>query len=322
VTVLVFGGAGFVGLNLVEALLKRGRSVVMFDRGTMPEAAQAAFRDHPGRFGSITGNVTDRAAVEAAIQPGIETVVFGAAITAGAAREAADPGAILRVNLLSLVPILERAKAVGVRRIVNLSSASADGRAVDGPDRLDETVPTDPVSLYAISKFASERVGARLAELWELDLVNVRLSAVFGPWERATGVRDTLSPQFQIMQAAQRGKPALLSRPGRRDWVYAPDVANALLILIDAARPRHALYNISSPMVWPVLAWGENLAALRPGFTCRLAAEGETPTIDLHSPQDRARLSVARMREEFGWSAQYGLDESVCHLDAWWHRHC
>jgi UDP-glucose 4-epimerase len=139
---------------------------------------------------------------------------------------------------------------------------------------LDEETACDPVSLYAITKVASEQVAARLAGLWQTDIISVRLSAVFGPWERSNDVRDTPSPQAQILSALEAGSEAVLARPGVRDWIYAVDVAEAVCMLIEADRPKHQLYNISTGAEWPALQWGQQLAALHPGFTCRLAEAG------------------------------------------------
>jgi UDP-glucose 4-epimerase len=319
--ILIFGGTGFVGLNIAAALLSHGHAVTLFDRAGLPPAAEKDFAPHSGRLTAIQGDVTDRQTVEAAIAAGFEAIILGAAITAGPEREAADPEAILRVNLLAQTPILIAARRSGVGRIINLSSAAAYGTSAFGNTPLDEETACDPVSLYAVTKFASEKVAARLAALWPCDVVSVRLSAVFGPWERATGVRDTLSPQAQIFAAMQGGREAVLSRVGVRDWIYAPDVAEAVTLLIEAAKPRHQLYNISTGVEWSALQWGEQLAALHSGFICRLAEAGEAPTVDLHSPADRAPLSVSRLAQEFGWRARFGCNESVADLSLWWRRH-
>jgi len=319
--ILIFGGTGFVGLNIAAALLTRGHAVTLFDRAGLPPAAEKDFARHAGQLTAIQGDITDRRSIEDAIAAGFEAIILGAAITAGPEREAADPEAILRVNLLAQTPILNAARRGGVGRIVNLSSAAAYGANAFANTLLDEETPCDPVSLYAITKFASEKVAARLAALWQCDIISVRLSAVFGPWERATGVRDTLSPQAQIFAALQGGREAILSRPGVRDWIYAPDVAEAVTLLIEAAKPKHQLYNISTGVQWSALQWGQQLAALHSGFICRLTEPGEAPTVDLHGPADRAPLSVLRLAQEFGWRARFGCADSAADLSAWWTQH-
>jgi UDP-glucose 4-epimerase len=319
--ILVFGGTGFVGLNIAAALLVRGHAVTLFDRMGLPAAAETVFAQHADRLAVIQGDITDRQAVEEAIAAGCEAIILGAAITPGPEREAAEPATILRVNLLAQIPVLTAARRSGVGRIINLSSAAAYGTNAFSNSPLDEEISCDPVSLYAVTKFASEKVAARLAALWPCEIISVRLSAVFGPWERATGVRDTLSPQAQIVAAMRRGQPAVLARPGVRDWIYAPDVAEAVTLLIEAAKPKHRLYNISTGVEWSALQWGEQLAALHSGFICRLAEAGEAPTIDLHGPADRAPLSISRFSQEFDWRARFGCADSAADLSMWWTRH-
>ena len=319
--ILIFGGTGFVGINIASALLARGHAVTLFDRGSLPHAAGRAFAAFGGRLKVIEGDVTDAHTVEAVIARGFDAIILGAAITAGPAREAADPQSILQVNLMAQVPILMAAHRCRVRRVINLSSGSAFGAAAFRHTLLDEELPCEPVSLYAITKHASERVVARLAALWAADFISVRLSGVFGPWERATGVRDTLSPQMQIITALHQEAQAILARPGVRDWIYAPDVADAVAVLVEAASPKHGLYNISTGHEWTALQWGQRLADLNPGFVCRLARPSETPTVDLHADADRAPLSISRMEEEFSWRARFGCADSAADLNEWWKRH-
>jgi UDP-glucose 4-epimerase len=319
--VLIFGGAGFVGLNMAAALLARGHAVTLFDRIGLPRVAQRVFAGYGDALTVVQGDVTESQAVERVIAGGHDTIVLGAAITAGPARDAEDPASILQVNLLAQVPILMAARRSGVTRVINLSSGSAYGAAAFRHAVLDEETPCDPVSLYAISKYASERVAARLAALWPLDIISVRLSSVFGPWERTTGVRDTLSAQAQIIAALRQQSEAILSRPGIRDWIYAPDVADAVTVLIEAAKPGYRLYNISTGREWSALQWGQELASLNPGFVCRLAEPDETATVDLHSDVDRAPLSILRLEQEFGWRARFGCADSAADLSHWWTHH-
>jgi len=239
--ILAFGGTGFVGLNIAAVLLERGHAVTLFDRAGLPPGAKKEFAAHADRLTVIQGDVTDSQTVEEVIAAGYEAIILAAAITAGPEREASDPETILRVNLLAQTPILIAARRFGVGRIINLSSAAAYGASAFRSMLLDEATPCDPASLYAITKFASEKVAARLASLWQCEVISVRLSAVFGPWERTNDVRDTPSPQAQILAALQDGREAILVRPGVRDWIYAVDVAEAVTLLIEASKPKHQL---------------------------------------------------------------------------------
>lgn len=318
--IVVFGGTGFVGLNLAEVLLARGHEVTLYDRKQLPAGAERSFADYRERLTIIQGEISDVERIDALIKQGFDAIVLGVAITAGEQLERRTTSSILEINVMAQMPILSAAIRRGVRRVINLSSASAYGAAGQCYPVLDEETPCDPVSFYAISKFTSERSVARHAELFDGDFLSVRLSAVFGPWERIGKVRDTPSLQFQILAEFARGEPALLPAPGIKDWTYAADAAEAVAVLIEAERPRHRLYNIASGAAWSALQWGEAFAALHPGLHCRLANPGETTVIKLHGG-DRAPLSVARMADEFGWRARFGCAESAAAMSAWWVQH-
>lgn len=312
---VIFGGAGFLGLNLAEALGARQFDVTLFDLSPPPAGAFEGIQ-------VVVGDVRDRAAVAAAIEPGTDAVIWGAAITADAMRDAAEPETLLEVNLAALVPVLRHARDCGVRRLINLSSVAAYGESAYGAAALCEDAPApDPRSLYAVSKFATERVCMRLGELWSMDTVSVRLSAAFGPWERPTGSRDTPSPFMQLMRLAERGEEARLPGAGVCDWLYAPDAALAVLALVDAPQLAHRIYNVGPGAMFPVSEWGAHLAGLRPGFHCRIAGPEETPNVDLHRTRERAPLSIARLARECGFAPGYDLARSVGHLDAWARAH-
>jgi UDP-glucose 4-epimerase len=318
--IVIFGGTGFVGLNIAEALLARGHDTTLYDRADLPPSARRALADYGKRLTVVQGDITDAAAIDALIADGVDAIVLGAAITAGDDLERASTARVLEINVMAQIPILQSAIRHDVRRVVNLSSAAAYGAAGQRHQVLDEETPCDPVSFYAISKFTSERSVARHAELFGGDFLSVRLSAVFGPWERANAVRDTPSLQFQILGAFARGEPALLPEPGMKDWIYAPDAAEGVAVLVEAERPRHRLYNISSGADWSALQWGEAFAARHSGLQCRLAASGEKTAIKLHGG-NRAPLSVARMADEFGWRARFGCAESAAAMSDWWMQH-
>lgn len=320
--ILIFGGAGFVGLGIAEALLARGDDVTLFDRRPPPAAATSTFSSLPGRLSSVAGNVRDDSDVRAAVAGGAEVVIYGAALTAGAARETAEPEAILDINVGGLVRVLQAVRADTVRRTILLSSASSYGDSAFQSGPIDEMVLPTPRSLYAVTKLAGEQFARRLAELKELDVRIVRLSSVFGPWEHDTGARDTLSPPYQVALAALEGRPALLPQPGLRDFVYVRDVAAGVLALVDAPAPHHDLYNLGPGTPWSLLEWGQRLGAVaRDGFVCRLCGPGEAATINLHSDRDRASLAIGRAGSDLGYRPRFGSSESAQDYIGWLARH-
>jgi len=319
--VLIFGGAGFVGLNLAERLLAQGAEATLFDRRAPIASAMRAFEKLPGRLRAVVGDVASQADIDAAFASAPSHVVYGAALTPGSAREAADPVRVLDVNLTGFVRALDAARKRGVRRVVNLSSAGAYGAAAFAHRSFDESLPADPTSLYSITKFASERAATRLSDLWRMDFRSVRLSAVFGPWEHDSGVRDTLSPPYQVARMALAGEPIVLPRPILRDWVYGPDVAEALVAVLNAPALQHQIYNVTPGAGWTLLEWAQCFAALRPGLVARLAAPGETPSVDPHSAGDRGIMSPARLAADTGFKARYDLAASFAHLTQWIDAH-
>ncbi len=309
--VLVTGGAGFVGLNLVEQLLGRGEEVVVFAREAVPPAAAAAFAALPGRLTAIRGDVLDRAALRGVFAAHRIGSMFPlAVITAGPRREAEDVETILDVNLRGMAMQLAAARDAGVGRIVFPSSISVYGESLATHALLrEDTTPPVPNSIYGVTKYAGERMALRLRDLWGLDLVCGRIGGVFGPWERDTGVRDLLGPHMQLAVAALRGEeeavlPAtILPRP----WVYARDLARGLLLLHDAPKPRWPVYNIGSGEDWGprILLWAAALARQYPRFRYRQSGDPAAVTISFHESRPRGVEDISRIREEFGYAPRF-----------------
>ncbi|MGK7864779.1 NAD-dependent epimerase/dehydratase family protein [Falsiroseomonas sp. E2-1-a4] len=322
--ILVTGGAGFVGLNLVEALLARGEQVVVFGQeAALPAPAGEVFASLPGRLEVVTGDVRDAAALAAVfVSHRIDRVFPFAAITAGPAREAASPGLVLDVNLHGVIATLAGARDAGtVRRVVLPASSAVYGDSAYDHDWLDEvTTPCMPISLYGVTKYAVERAGLRLAGLWGLDAVAARIGATYGPWERDTGLRDTLSPHLAIFQAALRGGVAILPPAPlpRYDWVYVKDLVAGLLALLDCTDPPGRVFNIASAQDWSphVAACCDGLAAEMPGFTWRHAVDGESPNIPFNETRSRGLMAIDRARS-LGWAPRFAPEGAYADYAAW-----
>jgi UDP-glucuronate 4-epimerase len=318
-TILITGASGFVGLNIVEAALSRGEHVVALALDALPVPALQAFATLPGRLDTVTGDVLDATLVEdvfARFRP--DRVVPAAALTPGAAQERERAGRTLAVNVLAVAGVLEAAARHGVSRVVYPSSASVYGANAFGPGLLDETAtPPLPESVYAVTKFAGERLALRYRHLAGLDVVAARVGTVFGPWERDTGVRETLSPHWQILRLAAAGREIVLPGPGERDWVYARDIAAAILALLDRRGPEPPVVNLGPGSAWPMTAWCAGLAARRPGTRWRLAADPAEANVDYWTARDRAPLANRLLVEQVGYRPRFGLEAALDDYLAW-----
>jgi nucleoside-diphosphate-sugar epimerase len=312
--VLVTGTSGFVGVNIVEALLRRSEDVVALAATPMPPAAERDFAAHPGRLRTTVVDVTNEAAVHAAFRAQApELVVHGAAMTPGVRQERTEGARVIAVNVIGTRNVLEAAADGGVRRLVFLSSGAVYGAGAYGAAPLDEGATPLPESLYAITKHAAERLALRYRAIGNLEVAAARLSSVFGPWERETGVRETLSPPWQAMRLFRLGEAVRLPRPGRRDWIYAPDVAEAVLALLFMPKPPPDVVNVGPGAEWTIEEFCHRIGAK--------LEDGTPPNVDLYSDRDRAPLAIERLVREVGFRPRFGLDAAAAAYLDWLTEH-
>ena len=312
-TVLVTGASGFVGLNLVEALLGRGEDVVAFDAQAVPESARRAFASLPGALEKVVGDVRDDAALNRLFEDfPVDRAWHGAAVTGAYDREREAGRTILDVNTMGTHAVLEAARRSGLRRFVFASSNSVYGESQYRHAEVNEDTPPLPDAIYGISKYASERLSLRYRTLWNMDVICARIGAVFGPWERDTGCRDLLSTVFQLACLAVDGKEAVLPpRDLRRDRVYARNVAEGLVALLFAEAPTFDVYNLGSGATVSDRPWCERLKARYPAFSYRIAGSGEEANVDYHETRNRGAQSMGRMTEDIGFRPKFSRDEAL-----------
>jgi UDP-glucuronate 4-epimerase len=307
--VLISGGTGFVGLNLVEALLARGEHVVVVALDELPASARRVFSDLPGKLTTATADVRDGAAIAALLRRhGVDRMFPFAAITSGPDREREMPERVIEVNLLGFIAQLRAARDTGVRRVIAPASASVYGDSFYSHARLDEaTTPCVPTGVYGVTKYAIERAGLRLADLWGLDVIAARIGSVFGPWERDTGLRDMIGPHWGIARCAvARTEAVLPAKLTAYTWVYARDVAAGLLHLLDMKNPPHRVFNVCSGGTWgPVITeWADRLTHVFPGFTWRQSADPEQVNIRFSEQRPRGGMDIARIVAT-GWAPRF-----------------
>lgn len=313
--ILVTGGSGFIGLNVVEQLVARGDEVAVLD-------LRKPVSDFARKVTFCEGDVANAQIVEQAFsRNNITKVIHTAAITAGPERDAREPRRIAEVNFIGTLNVLEAARRHKVQRFVHASTGALFGAAgIGAKEPLDEERDRPvPESMYGITKYAAERSCLRLAALWDMDVRIGRLALAFGRWEHASGMRDRLSPPTEIARIAFKGGEAVFPPLGPTDYIYAPDVARALLALLDARSPSHRIYHLANGTAWSLPEWCTVLAKHFPKFRWRESTQG-CNVLPL-SPLTRTRFSNRRLAEDLDYAPRFDLDAAAEDFASWLRAH-
>jgi UDP-glucose 4-epimerase len=214
--VLVTGGAGFIGANLVRLLAAGGHVVTVLDDLS---AGRSEYLAELG-LDFVNADILDAERVQRAIA-GHEAVVHLAAQT-GVPASIADPRGDCQVNVIGTLNVLEAARLAGVRRIVFASSNAPLGR--QSPPATEVKVPL-PVSPYGASKLAGEAYCLAYHGSFGLETVALRFANVYGPF--SAHKRSVIA---KFMQAAKTGRHVVIDGDGTqtRDFVYVADLCGAI----------------------------------------------------------------------------------------------
>jgi UDP-glucose 4-epimerase len=283
VRAVVTGGAGFIGSNLVDALVARGDEVVVVDnlssgkRGNVNSAAQLVEAD-----------------IRSASLPDGD-VVFHLAAQADVPTSVSKPDFDAEVNVVGTVRVLQ---AAGGTPVVFTSTGGAIYGECERPAREDD--PRRPLSPYGTAKLAGEEYLATWNRLHGTAHTALRFANVYGPRQEA-GLEGGVVAIF--LEAMAAGEETKIFGDGRqtRDFVHVDDVVRALL----AAPGTGSVFNIGSGRETSVLELHERCRAV--------AGDGREPSMEEAREGDvqRSTLDVSRAADELGWRPEVGLDEGL-----------
>jgi UDP-glucose 4-epimerase len=217
--VVVTGGAGFIGSNLVRLLVEEGHSVTVLDN--FASGYRVNLKDLPiERF--IVGDVRDRSMVDAAISRA--EIVFHLAASVGNSRSIDHPFVDMEMNCLGTLNVLESARLNGVRKVVFSSSAGIFGELMTLP--IAENHPVEPDSPYGASKLYAEKVALAYSKLYKLEVICLRYFNVFGLNQRYDAYGNVI-PIFA--HKLMVGQPITIFGDGEqtRDFINVRDVVRA-----------------------------------------------------------------------------------------------
>ena len=254
--VLVTGGGGFIGSNLVRALLARGDDVRVLDN--FATGNRANLSDVWDEIELVEGDLRSYERVHAATR-GVELVFHQGALPS-VPRSVQDPLTTSAVNVEGTLNVLLAARDEGVRRVVAASSSSVYGNSGTLP-RL-ESSPPDPESPYGVAKLAAERYCVAFSRVYEIETVVLRYFNVFGPRQDPTSQYAAVVPLFITAIAA--GEPVRIDGDGHqsRDFTFVENVVDGNLLAADAPDASGAVLNIATGDQTTVLELADTIGDL------------------------------------------------------------
>lgn len=296
---LVTGGAGFVGSNLVDALLARGDDVRVLDN--FSTGARSNLLHIAGAVEIVEGDLRSFERVATAVA-GCD-VVFHQAALPSVPRSVQDPLTTSAVNVTGTLNLLLAARDAGVGRVVYASSSSVYGAT--RADRKSEDLPVTPLSPYGVSKFAAEANCRAFWEVYGLETIAIRYFNVFGPRQNPVSEYAAAVPNF--IAAALLDEAATVYGDGRqsRDFTFIDNVVEANLLAAATPGVGGEVVNV---------AMGETRTILDLARTVGEIA-GHAVTLEHRDPRRgdvRSSLAdVSKARRLLGYAPAVGFEEGL-----------
>ena len=296
--VLVTGGAGFIGSNLVRALVERGDMVRVLDnfstgsRGNLEglgvEVVEGELRSYERVHNAVRGT----------------EVVYHLGALGSVPRSVQDPLTSSAVNIEGTLNVLLAARDEGVRRVVFASSSSVYGTRSGLP--VTEELALDPISPYGVAKLAAERYCISFSRVYErFESVVVRYFNVFGPRQSPFSQYAAVIPLFITATAA--GEPVTIEGDGeqRRDFTYVENVVDGTLRAADTPGASGGTFNIAASSPASVNRLAETIGRILGREVSRTQAPPRAGDI-----RD-SWADITAARESLGWEPQIDLEEGL-----------
>ena len=309
---LVTGGMGHVGYEVVRQAAARGQRVVAQYRGTFREADARAVK---GDVVWVRMDLTDAPAVRAAIAPHqIDACIHTAAVP-NESMARPDPLGAVATNTGAVATLLEAARTRAWRRFVFVSTGSVFQTASDTTPILEDAQPA-VTSVYSTTKYCGELLVAMYRSQFGLSAATVRVSWVYGP-PLVPAVRDDpRGPIPHFLKWALSGTP--VHEPSGADFAasftHVSDVAAGLLAAGEAPALNHPVYHLGSGVNYTTAAVASAVKAAEPKAVIEVGP-GTAPWTD-HTRM-RGPLAGRRLLEDTGFEPRHGLDTGVAAFADW-----
>ncbi len=303
--ILITGGTGFIGAEVVRLLLERGEDdITVFDISAAPQRLDEVAQ----KVRLVRGDLGNFSHVLDAVRESSAQIVYHLGGILSIPSED-DPPAAIRTNGMGTFHVLEAARLFGVKSLIFASSIGTYGLGIE-EETIDDLTLQRPLLLYGACKLFGEHLGLFYRRKYGIDFRGVRFPPIVGPGVRSPGITQYAS---WVIEECAQGKPfTIWARPDTRAPIlYFKDAARALVVLAEAPAERIEMVNYLLAGASPTPSAGELAEIVRrkvPGARIDFDVDQEfQETLDKYLKP----LDDRRAREEWGWRPAYGLEEMV-----------
>lgn len=301
--ILVTGASGWLGTEIVKALLARGDAVVGSDVATNPETAKLTAR-HPA-YTPVVADLCEWHQVLRVFSEHRPDAVIHAAAIVGVVQCADIPIKANRVNVEGSINLFEAMRITGVKRVVHVSTEETYGD-FHAPS-IDEDHPQRPISVYGATKLAVEHYGRTYAHEHGLECINVRTCWVYGPHLPRLRIPRT------FVEAALRCEA--LHEPDGADFavdqVYVTDTVAGLLLALDKDTHRFDSYNVATGVAPTIGDVANAVSRSVPGARISVGSQGPYRHGGRVLSAKKGALDIGRARAELGYVPRYDLQRGI-----------
>ncbi len=310
--ILVTGGSGLVGAYAVGMLLERGERPVVFDVAVNERLLKAVGVDIE-KVTLIRGDMADLPALISAIRDhDCDRIIHLAAFLGEEVQRRPYSG--VRLNFMGTVNVFEAARLEKVTRVVFPSSGTVYlGSIGEGLEKIDESIPMNPPSVYAATKASCEFMGRAYAKRYGFEFICLRyVGGLYGPSPVALKATREIAIQ-QMIRAAVKGEKARVAWPyAPAEVLYGKDAAKGTVLAILKDKFKDQLFHIGNGQL---VGGDEIVAAIKrsfPGSDIHVL-KGENP---MPYPESRLASDFSRSKEQLGYEPDYPIDRAVADYGA------
>jgi UDP-glucose 4-epimerase len=309
-SVLVTGGAGFIGSNIVDALIEMNYNVVVLDDLSTGRRENIAHHMNHKGFTFYHGSIMDSGIVKDIMKRHNITRISHQAAVASVTKCIQEPVATAEINIIGTINLFNIAREIGCKRIVFASSCAIYGDTQQLPIR--ESVPVNAKSTYAAAKASDELMSGVFRDLYGSEIIALRYFNVYGKRQDPASDYAAVIPRFITL--AMENKPITIDGDGMqtRDFIYIKDVVQANIKALTKETVEESAFNVACGRETSIVELAQLIVETAGSLSKRVHLPPRSGDIK------KSHADIEKARNNLGFSPQFTMEHGLSETVNWY----